>query len=416
MSTPGRGATTVPLGSGGQPHTLAEIASLARQLGGGEPIALIDLAAVDRNCELLLDWSRQTGMAWRPAYKTLQSPELLAYVVRKLEQPRVMIHHLRNLEPALSHVPPGTDFLMGYPPTVGELQAYLAGEYAPRDADYRLKVNIDSLELLNALVEMIPQYPRMSPLEIVLEVDSGGPRGGLLPGEELGEAITLLRSQRDRLLVNAVLCYDVLAAADSNPAVRAMAARQAQSIMRSVQAQLSESAADIIDVPNLLLNGPGSANYRNWGSDSPANEFSAGSAVLFANYLDAYDNGELHKAMYMCAPVVRQPSRMLLGLPVDPAALGLQITFIKAGGWPTGNNATMSKLAYPSGLQEAPPYGRGANSSGMIFSPPGALKLGDYVVETAEQLMEGQNYFGTLTVVREQEWLGDWPTVPLWGS
>lgn len=404
------------LGSGGRPHSLAEIAELAARFGGGEPIALIDLAAVDHNCDILLSWSRQAGMVWRPAYKTLQCPVLLAYVVNKLDEPRVMIHHLRNLAPALEHVPPGTDFLMGYPPTVGELQAYLEGEYAPAGADFRLRINIDSLDLLRVLLQLIPNYPRSKKAEIVLEIDSGGPRGGIQPGGELAEAITLLRSQRHLLQVTALLCYDVLAAADSNPAFRTAAAMQAQNNMSSAKEQLIEQGADVADVTNLVLNGPGSANYRNWEASSAANEFSAGSAVLFANYLDSYDSGDLHKAMYLCAPVVRQPSRLLLGLPINPAAHGMQITFIKAGGWPTGNNATMSRLVYPDGLQEAPPYGRGANSSGMIFSPVGSLSLGDYVVETAEQLMEGQNYFGALSFLRENALLGRWPTVSLWGA
>ena len=100
-------------------------------MGQGEPVAIVDLAAVDNNCNVLLQWSRQQGIAWRPAYKTIQAPGLLAYVVAKVDQPPVLIHHLRNLREALPFVPAHTDFLMGYPPTVGELAAYLAGRRAP---------------------------------------------------------------------------------------------------------------------------------------------------------------------------------------------------------------------------------------------------------------------------------------------
>ena len=47
-------------------------------------------------------------------------------------------------------------------------------------------------------------------------------------------------------------------------------------------------AHDIVDLTALLRNGPGSSNYPNWAGTSAANEFSAGSAVLFADYLDSY--------------------------------------------------------------------------------------------------------------------------------
>ncbi len=404
------------LGAGGQPMSLPAIAALARRIGGGEPLALIDLAAVDHNCEILLDWSRQTGIAWRPAYKTLQAAGLLAYVVSKLDQPRVMIHHLRNLPDALQVLPADTDFMLGYPPTVGELAAYLQGAYAPLDAPHRLRINIDSLPLLEALLAQLDQSRRPRPLELVLELDSGGPRGGLQPGAELARLIERLLPVRRQVSIGGLLCYDVLAAADANAATRLLAAQTAQGQLDRARRQLQEQAAHLLPAGGLISNGPGSANYRNWTGSVAANEFSAGSAILFANYLDNYDDGSLRKAMYLCAPVLRLPERLLAGLPLDPADLGMQLTFIKAGGWPTGNNPTLSKLVYPAGLREAPPYGRGANSSGMLLSPPGSLALGDYVIETAQQVMEGQNYFGALVAVREERVLAHWASVPRWGG
>ena len=110
---------------------LSTVASVAKRIGEGEPVAIVDLAAVDHNCRRLIGWSDANRIAWRPAYKTLRSPELLAYVLGKLDRPRVMIHHLRDLSQALPHVPAGTDFLMGYPPTLGELRHYLSSS-APR--------------------------------------------------------------------------------------------------------------------------------------------------------------------------------------------------------------------------------------------------------------------------------------------
>lgn len=407
------------LGTGGAPMELATVAALAKQIGRGEPVAIVDLAAVDQNCDVLLAFARASGIAWRPAFKTLEAADLLAYVVSKLDRPRVMIHHLRTLPQGLARLPAGTDFLMGYPPTVGELEAYLTTPPARDERAHTLRINVDSIELLRVLDALSKRSARPLPLEVVLEIEDF--RGGIVPGAELSAALQIFRAAKDRLHVGAVLCYDTLAAAQGDPTWRATVAQYAQNRIREAKAQITAEAADIIDVPRLIINGPGSANFRNWAGTGTANEFSAGSAVLFANYLDAggYDTTGLHKALYLGAPVLRLPAHTTAGL---PAAIpnGLQMALIKAGGWPTGNNPTLSKLVQPSGLQESSVagigYGRGANSSGMILAPTGSLQLGDYVVETCQQVMEGQDYFGTLQAAREGAVRASWRTLTRWAS
>jgi hypothetical protein len=417
------------LGRGGLPMEPAAVAALAKQVGRGEPVAIVDLAAVDRNCELLLGFSRETRMAWRPAFKTLQSADLLAYVVAKLDRPRAMIHHLRNLPQALERVPSGTDFLMGYPPTIGELESYVTRR--PRhERRHTLRINVDSLEILRALDALSKRSARRLPLDLVLEIEDF--RGGIVPGEELAEALRILREAKGRLRLGALLSYDTLAAANGDQTWRKNWASYAQRRLGEARAQIAEQAGDFVDVAGLIMNGPGSANYRNWAGSEAANEFAAGSAVLFANYLDnGYDTDGLHKALYLCAPVLRIPAHTTGGLPAGvPSTLpggtevavpgGAEVVLIKAGGWPTGNNPTLSKMVHPPGLQESSAagigYGRGANSSGMILAPSGSLELGDYVVETCQQVMEGQNYFGALHAAREGRVRAVWPTLTRWSS
>jgi D-serine deaminase-like pyridoxal phosphate-dependent protein len=407
------------LGTGGAPMDRGTVAALAREVGRGEPVAIVDLAAVDQNCDAILAFSRASGIAWRPAFKTLEAPDLLAYVVSKLDRPRVMIHHLRTLPQGLSRLPAGTDFLMGYPPTLGELEAYLSTPPARGERPHTLRINVDSLGLLQALDALSKRSPRPLPLEVVLEIEDF--RGGIVPGQELSAALQIFRAARDRLHVGALLCYDTLAASQGAPPWRAVAAQYAQSRIREAKAQITAEAADIIDVPELIVNGPGSANFRNWAGTGTANEFSAGSAVLFANYLDAtgYDTTGLHKALYLCAPVIRLPAHTIAGLP-GKLPIGLQLAMIKAGGWPTGNSVTLSKMIQPPGIQESSVlgvgYGRGANSSGMVLAPTGSLRLGDYVVETCQQVMEGQDYFGALQAAREGTVRAAWPTLTRWSG
>lgn len=415
---PYRSRAADSLGSGGTPMQLGAVAALAKQIGRGEPVAIVDLAAVDQNCKVLLGFAAKSGIAWRPAYKTLESPDLLAYVVRKLDQPRVMIHHLRTLPQAITRMPSGTDFLMGYPPTLRELEAYVLTPPASGELPYTLRINVDSMGLLKALDGLSKRSARPLPLDVVLEIEDY--RGGIVPGPELGEALQTFRRAKGRLRLGALLCYDTIAAAEGDPVVRKSAALLAQNRIREAKAQIAAHASDIVDLRQLIVNGPGSANYENWAGTDTATEFSAGSAVLYADYLDnGYDTAGLHKALYLCAPVLRLPAHTTLGLPARIPA-GVQLALIKAGGWPTGNNPTLSKMVYPPGLQESSVagigYGRGANSSGMILAPTGSLSLGDYVVETCHQVMEGQDYFGALHAARKGQVSALWPTVSRWSG
>jgi D-serine deaminase-like pyridoxal phosphate-dependent protein len=284
----GASLQTGGLGNGGLPMRLAAVAALAKQIGVGEPVAIVDLAAVDRNCSRLIAWSKANRIAWRPAFKTLRSPELLAYVLAKLDRPKVMIHHLRDLPQALPHVPAGTDFLMGYPPTLGELRHYLSSAPARGERRHKLRINVDGLPLLHALDELSKRTPRKLPIDVVLEIYNGVPRGGFDPGAELTEALKVLRSARGRLRLGALLCYDVLAVEGADDATLKTAAEFAQHNLTLAHRSVIAQAHDFVDLAALVRNGPGSANYTNWAGTTAANEFSAGSAVLFANYLDPY--------------------------------------------------------------------------------------------------------------------------------
>ncbi len=394
---------------------LAAVAAVAKRIGRGEPVAIVDLASVDHNCGRLIAWSKSNRLAWRPAYKTLRSPELLAYVLGKLDRPRVMIHHLRDLPQALPHVPVGTDFLMGYPPTLGELRQYLSSRSPRGERRHTLRINIDGIELLRALDELSKHTPRTLPIDVGLEIYNGIPRGGFDPGAELTAALKLLRAARGRLRLGALLCYDAGAILSSDEATLKLAAEFAQHNLTDAHKSVIAQAHDFVDLATLVRNGPGSANYAHWSGTTAANEFSAGSAVLFANYLDPYPNtAGLAKALYLCAPVLRLPENHFFGNLPYPIPAGTEGVYIKSGGWPTGNNPTLSKLVYPAGLLEGPLYGRGSNASGLILARPGQLHLGDYVVETAQQVMEGQDYFGGLYAVREAEVRALWPTLSRW--
>jgi hypothetical protein len=57
-----RRLVTRPFGSGGRPTTNRTIARLAREYGHGEPVMFVDLAAVDQNLKVIVDFAK--GNHW----------------------------------------------------------------------------------------------------------------------------------------------------------------------------------------------------------------------------------------------------------------------------------------------------------------------------------------------------------------
>ena len=91
----------------------------------------VDLAAVDHNAKVIVEFARAHHWHVRPALKVFQSPKLCAYILHLLPEPRGLVFHLRTVDQIMTAAPAGTDLLMGYPPTRGELRAYL-GSAPPR--------------------------------------------------------------------------------------------------------------------------------------------------------------------------------------------------------------------------------------------------------------------------------------------
>ena len=115
-----------PIGSGGRPTPPAKLAELASAVGGGEALTFLDLAAFDANLAIAANVARAEGWAIRPALKSFQSPQFIAYALERLPEPRGLVFHLRAVDDILAAAPAGTDLMLGYPPSLHELERFLA--------------------------------------------------------------------------------------------------------------------------------------------------------------------------------------------------------------------------------------------------------------------------------------------------
>jgi D-serine deaminase-like pyridoxal phosphate-dependent protein len=402
------------LGSGGQPTSNEVLARLARDFGKGEPVMFVDLAAVDRNARVVVDFARANKWHVRPALKVFQSPKLCAYILHLLPEPRGLVFHLRTVDQIMTAAPAGTDLLMGYPPTRGELRAYLTSAPLPGQRPHRLTLMASSTEILEDMARLARTTPRAVPLDVALEFDSGEGRGGFHHPPQISQAIKLLRRERRWLRLRAVVCYDGHATATAADSWRQFVAQQASGFLEGYLDQLHAEGSDLYDAAKLIRNGPGSSNYRNWAGKPEINEISPGSAFVYAGYLrDGFDTQGLARSLTQAAPVLKDvgpyPSTLFTKIPIPP--ITGEEYFLKGSTWPD-QGGIQPAFIYPKGVQDDEREGGRC----MVYAPRGELSTSDYVLCWPNQGGDGIDYFGALQVVRSGRILDVWPTFTRWGT
>ena len=402
------------LGSGGRPTGNGQLAALAREHGRGEPVMFVDLAAVDRNARLIVEFAKAHDWRVRPALKVFQSPKLCAYILHLLPEPRGLVFHLRTVDQIMTAAPAGTDLLMGYPPTRGELQAYLGSTPPPHQRPHRLTLLASSVEILQDMAALARTTRRRVPLDVALEFDSGEGRGGFHHSPEISTAIKLLRKHRRLLKLRGVVCYDGYATVSAQEQWRQFVAKQSSEFLRGYLEQLHAEGSDLYDPAKLIRNGPGSSNYRNWAGKPEINEISPGSAFVYAGYLrEGFDNEGLSRALTQAAPVLKDvgpyPSTPFTKIPIPP--ITGEEYFLKGSTWPD-QAGIQPPFVYPGGVRDDDREGGRC----MVYAPRGELTTSDYVLCWPNQGGDGIDYFGALQVVRSGRIVDVWPTFTRWGT
>jgi D-serine deaminase-like pyridoxal phosphate-dependent protein len=391
------------IGAGGRPMSLSDVARLAREIGHGQPVAFVDLAAVDQNLRVVVDFALSQGWAVRPAMKTFRSPGLISYILERLPEPRALIFDLAEVDSIVASAPPNPDLMTGYPPTFGQLEDFLSRPAPRGQRAHTLRILIDSVPLMLRLAELVKTTPRPLPIDVALEFDVGMGRGGFNDGRELQEAIDVFRSVGDRLRLGAVLGYDGHATLTGTGPYRKLVATQAKGAYRRLLRELQERAGDLYDEGTLIRNGPASSNYRNWRG-GPANEIACGSAFLYTGYLSGgYDVEGLAPALTVAGAVIRITSDSP-SVPVTQATL------------PGSKQAEI--IVQPVGAAEEmvhPPKAQSDELSGggnAMVVPKGSVQLGDYALFRPTQAEDAITRFGALVAVRERRVVRIWPTFP----
>lgn len=372
-------------------------------MANGSPLTYLDLAALDANSAVITSFAAGQGWAVRPALKSFHNARFIAYTLRRLAQPRGLIFHLRTVDEIMEAAPTGTDLLMGYPPAFDEVEHFLRTPRPRRQRAHRVRILVDSLALLEHVARLARSSRRPLPLDIALQLESGFHLSGFETAEELRPALELLRRERKRLRLSAVLCYDGYASElPVAVARRELVVAEAQRRLAAWLEQLRIEARDLYDPATLIVNGPGSSTYRQWAGSRLINECSPGAAFLFHGYItdDGQDNAGLQPTLHHASPVHRKGTGVpVLGIerPIPPDK---EEVSCKGGAWPTASG-TASEVVFPEGLEPDDLSGGRGNNQAHFLAPKGALDRGDYIVFRPKHAGDGVDYFSTLVAIRE---------------
>lgn len=407
-----------PIGRGGRVTSPAELARVARDVANGSPLTFLDLAAFDGNFDIVTGFAADQGWAVRPALKSFHNTRFIAYALQRLPEPRGLIFHLRTVDEIMQRAPAGTDLLMGYPPAFGEVSAYLRARPPRGQRAHRVRILVDSLELLEHVAQLARRTPRTLPVEIALQLESGFHLSGFEDAEQLRPALELLRRERERLLLTAVLCYDGHASElPFGVARRELVVKEAQRRLTAWLEQLRAEANDLYDPRTLAVNGPGSSTYVQWKGSRLITECSPGAALLFHGYItgDGYDNEGLKPTLHHVSPVHRKGT----GIPVlgvqRPVPPGKEEVSCKGGAWPTAAG-TVSDVVFPPGLEADDLSGGRGNNQAHFLAPKGALDRGDYIVFRPKHAGDAVDYFSALVAVRDGRVVRIWDSFPRPGA
>jgi len=397
------------MGAGGAVTAPEQLAQLSREIANGSPLTFLDLAAFDNNFGVIVGFSRGQGWQVRPALKSFHNSRFIAYTLRRLPQPRGLIFHLRTVDEIMQHAPRGTDLMMGYPPAFDEVAHYLGRARPRRQRAHRVRILVDSLELLEHVAALARSTRRALPIDIALQLESGFYLSGFRDAADLRPALELLRTERGRLRLSALLCYDGYASFEASQAFRQRVVDEARRRLAEWMAQLREEAADLYDPASFVVNGPGSSTYQLWAGDPHLNEVSPGAAFLFHGYIteDGYDNAGLLPTLHHTSPVHRKGTGVPLTGVERPLPPDKEEISCKGGAWPT-SMGSVSQVVFPSGLEADDLSGGRGNNQAHFLAPRGRLERGDYIVFRPRHAGDGVDHFDALVAVREGRLIRIW--------
>ncbi len=373
------------------------------------PAALLDLDAVERNLDRMVDTVRGTGKTLRLATKSLRSVELLRHLLACGQGVIRGLMTYSAAETAFLHEQGLDDLLLAYP-TVQPADLDRLCQLAGAGAD--ASVALDSL----AQVEPLEQaaLSRGVRVGVIIDVDMSLRMAGAhlgvrrSPLRAPAEVVALARrvSDSDGLRFRGLLAYEAQIAGltDASPfspwmnMPKRLIKTRSRAYVERVRGELLRLLEDEGLAPELF-NGGGTGSLGWCSQEAALTEVTAGSGFLGSHLFDYYRDLDLEPAAHFAVQVVRQPCEGMVTC--------------HGGGLVASGEAGPDRLpvvALPPGLELLSMEGAGEVQTPMRLPAGLELAPGDPVFLRHAKAGELMEHFNELLVLRGDEVRRRWTT------
>ncbi len=378
-----------------------------RRNGPARPCLLIDLDRLDRNIDAVMA-SVRAPRHYRVVEKSLPSPKLLEYVMRKAGTNRLMSFH-QPFANADARLFPECDILIGKPLPVRAAERFYRELQGAFDPSRQMQWLVDTTERLRQYLELARGLGTR--LRINIEIDVGLHRGGVDDDATLSEMLALIEAQPQQLEFSGFMGYDPHVTAlprfaGSRDALFASAMQAYES-----RVALLRSRHPALWNEKLTLNAAGSPTYKLHERENLSNDISVGSALLKPTHFDIDTLAEHVPAAFIATPVLKAvgPLRLpeldglsRLARAWDPNTR--EMFFVYGGNW-------MADYESPQGLRRNGLYGKSSNQENVTASVGTGLAVDDHVFLRPQQSEAVLLEFGDLLAVRGGRIVEQWPVL-----
>lgn len=365
------------------------------------PVTTLELGALAANAADLA--RRAGGMPIRVASKSVRVRGALDAVLALPGFRGILAYTLAE---ALWLAETHDDVVVGYPTADREAIARLA---ADETLARRVTLMVDDVAHLDLIDAVAPPRGR-AVIRVALELDASY-RSRLLghvgvrrspvfdprDAQRLAEAITLRRG----FALVGMMAYEAQIAGVTNAGAGRAAIRLMQrASAREIAARRGEAVALVREIADLeFVNGGGTGSLESTRLDASVTELAAGSGLLGPHLFDGYTAFHPAPAAAFALDVVRRPAP--------------DIATLLGGGWiasgPPGADR-LPRVAWPVGLAMLPREAAGEVQTPLQGQAARTLRVGDRVWLRHTKSGEIAEHANTMTLVRDDVVVGEWPT------
>ena len=271
--------------------------------GPMRPVLLIDLDALDHNIDTVTaSVARVPGRALRVVEKSLPSPKLLDYILKRAGTLRLMSFHQPFLNQSARHFHTA-DLLLGKPLPVRSAARFYREHQGAFDPARQLQWLIDTPARAAQYRDLAAGLGTV--LNLNIELDVGLHRGGVGDLATLDAILRLIAAHAQQLRFSGFMGYDPFVAM----LPRLLGTPQA--LLSTVMAKYAAAVEHVRrEHPNLwreglTLNTAGSPTYRLHEAETLSNDLSVGTGLLKPSHYDLATLQDHRPAVFIATPVLK---------------------------------------------------------------------------------------------------------------